>query len=184
MANSWTEPRVDLLKKLWAEGLSCSQIAGVLGEGATRNSVIGKLHRLKLSGTRPVAAPRPRAELAERPIRARRITGKGRTSGKPGGGVSWAVARARVLARANPHVFGQDGEMPAAPLLVREQLFIPVEQRLKLLQLSDKTCKWPYGDPREPDFYFCGKHPVDGKPYCLFHHARAGVTVTAAIVGR
>src|SRR5258705_8478783 len=46
---SWTDGRVELLKKLWAEGLSASQIAGELG-GITRNAVIGKVHRLGLSG--------------------------------------------------------------------------------------------------------------------------------------
>ena len=47
--NGWTDERVELLKKLWMEGLSASQIAGELGEGVTRNAVIGKVHRLKLS---------------------------------------------------------------------------------------------------------------------------------------
>ena len=44
----WTEERVELLRKLWAEGLSASQIAGRLGE-VTRNAVIGKVHRLGLA---------------------------------------------------------------------------------------------------------------------------------------
>ena len=47
---SWTDERVELLKKLWTEGLSASQIAGRLGSGVTRNAVIGKVHRLNLSG--------------------------------------------------------------------------------------------------------------------------------------
>ena len=46
---AWTDERVELLKKLWADGLSASQIAGRLG-GVTRNAVIGKVHRLGLSG--------------------------------------------------------------------------------------------------------------------------------------
>ena len=46
---TWTDERVELLKKLWADGLSASQIAGELG-GITRNAVIGKVHRLGLSG--------------------------------------------------------------------------------------------------------------------------------------
>ncbi len=46
---SWTNERVELLKKLWGDGLSASQIAGELG-GVTRNAVIGKVHRLGLSG--------------------------------------------------------------------------------------------------------------------------------------
>ena len=56
----WTEERVELLKKLWLEGLSASQIAGVLGEGVTRNAVIGKVHRLKLSGRAKPASSAPR----------------------------------------------------------------------------------------------------------------------------
>ena len=46
---SWTDERVELLKKLWSDGLSASQIAAELG-GITRNAVIGKVHRLGLSG--------------------------------------------------------------------------------------------------------------------------------------
>lgn len=46
---SWTDERVALLKKLWGEGKTAAQIAKVLGEGVTRNAVIGKAHRLKLS---------------------------------------------------------------------------------------------------------------------------------------
>ena len=45
---SWTDERVEVLKKLWGEGQSASQIAKELG-GVTRNAVIGKVHRLGLS---------------------------------------------------------------------------------------------------------------------------------------
>ena len=48
---SWTDERVELLKKLWADGLSASQIASKLGE-VTRNAVIGKVHRLGLAAAR------------------------------------------------------------------------------------------------------------------------------------
>jgi len=41
---SWTDERVEVLKKLWSDGLSASQIAKQLG-GVTRNAVIGKVHR-------------------------------------------------------------------------------------------------------------------------------------------
>lgn len=46
---NWTDERVEKLKKLWAEGLSASQIAAQLG-GVSRNAVIGKVHRLSLPG--------------------------------------------------------------------------------------------------------------------------------------
>ena len=45
---SWTDERVSLLKKLWGEGKTAAEIASTLG-GVTRNAVIGKAHRLKLS---------------------------------------------------------------------------------------------------------------------------------------
>src|ERR1700730_8268756 len=63
---TWTEERVESLKKLWGEGLSASQIAAELG-GITRNAVIGKVHRLGLSGrakSPASAAPRPRKARA------------------------------------------------------------------------------------------------------------------------
>ncbi|MCH8491038.1 MAG: GcrA cell cycle regulator, partial [Oceanicaulis sp.] len=75
---AWTEERVETLKKLWADGLSASQIAKQLG-GVTRNAVIGKVHRLGLSGraaptppgrrpvTRPAPAPAPRPAAAAAP---------------------------------------------------------------------------------------------------------------------
>lgn len=46
---SWTDERVALLKQLWGEGKTAAEIAKVLGDGITRNAVIGKAHRLKLS---------------------------------------------------------------------------------------------------------------------------------------
>ena len=71
---SWTDDRVELLKKLWTEGLSASQIAGRLGCGVTRNAVIGKVHRFNLSGRapQPRTTPSPRrARSASRAIRPR-----------------------------------------------------------------------------------------------------------------
>ena len=72
---AWTDERVEELKKLWSEGLSASQIAKQLG-GVTRNAVIGKVHRLGLSGratpSRPVrrtAKPaRPRGRHTQRQV--------------------------------------------------------------------------------------------------------------------
>src|SRR5438309_1124763 len=63
---SWTDERVETLKKLWTDGLSASQIAAELG-GITRNAVIGKVHRLGLSGrakSPSSAAPRQRKARA------------------------------------------------------------------------------------------------------------------------
>ena len=68
MTAGWTEDRVGALKKLWLEGQSASQIAKQLGGGVTRNAVIGKVHRLGLSGR---AAPSQPARATFRPTRPR-----------------------------------------------------------------------------------------------------------------
>ena len=66
-ASSWTEDRLERLVQLWAEGLSAAEVALRLG-GVTRNAVLGKIHRLGLSGSRPASRSRPRA--APRPRKA------------------------------------------------------------------------------------------------------------------
>ena len=64
----WTDERVETLKRLWLDGLSASQIAKQLG-GVTRNAVIGKVHRLGLSGR---ATPSKPARTTFKPPRAAR----------------------------------------------------------------------------------------------------------------
>ena len=69
---AWTEDRVETLKTLWNEGLSASQIAGRLG-GVTRNAVIGKVHRLGLSGRAAPAKPKTVERKAPAPVRERSV---------------------------------------------------------------------------------------------------------------
>src|SRR5438552_11693399 len=64
----WTDERVETLKKLWLDGLSASQIAKHLG-GVTRNAVIGKVHRLGLSGRATPSKPARTIFKAPRPAR-------------------------------------------------------------------------------------------------------------------
>lgn len=64
----WSEERTSTLKKLWLDGLSASQIAKQLG-GVTRNSVIGKVHRLGLTGRAAPSQPTRPAFKAPRPAR-------------------------------------------------------------------------------------------------------------------
>src|SRR5690606_37044388 len=81
----WTDERVETLKKLWMEGLSASQIAGELGEGVTRNAVIGKVHRLKLSARAKPTNSTPRARPAARPAPRRVASPSAGLSGMGGG---------------------------------------------------------------------------------------------------
>jgi GcrA cell cycle regulator len=137
----WTDERVESLKKLWQDGLSASQIAKQLG-GVTRNAVIGKVHRLGLSGratpskpARPVfKAPRP-ARPAAQPAAPRRIS--------------------------EPMV-----REAAAPAPVRYVDEAPGSATV--LTLGAHMCKWPIGDPSSDGFTFCGRRQSEG-PYCVEH---------------
>lgn len=177
---TWTDERVSLLKKLWMDGLSASQIASELSGGVTRNAVIGKVHRLKLSArAKPAnATPRPKAP---RPQTLRPTTSP--TPRSSGGGASRlsevaAAISARTTASA-PMVGATALQIDTTPVLEVEttprgqELFIPVAERISLLQLSERTCKWPIGDPVSPDFHFCGRESEESKPYCDFHARKA-----------
>jgi len=145
---TWTDERVEILKKRWAEGLSASQIAAELG-GITRNAVIGKVHRLGLSGrakSPSSAAPRPR---------------------KP-------RAHAQMLRVSRPSVRGNTAlayayEIDAEPEPELIDNIIPLGQRRSLLELTEETCRWPIGDPGSADFFFCGGQTLTSLPYCAYH---------------
>lgn len=140
---SWTDDRVATLTKLWADGLSASQIAAELG-GVTRNAVIGKVHRLGLSGRAKPASSNPkRVKRARQPY-----TNKPRTSGRG--------------------VAVRDGPSPSVRAAI-EDLEAPESKKLDLVDLTETTCKWPHGDPATDDFHFCGNTAKDGSPYCEYH---------------
>ena len=176
----WTDERVETLKKLWMEGLSASQIAGELGQGVTRNAVIGKVHRLKLSARAKPTNTAPRARPAAPRPAPRRPAGPSAGISNMGGGSASAAAAKMRPAMARPQSVGatalahnpdMESELYVAPMAA--EIFIPEDKRLSLLQLSESTCKWPIGDPLSKDFYFCGQHSLETGPYCDFHSRRA-----------
>ena len=147
---TWSDDRVEQLKKLWEAGLSASQIAAELGN-VTRNAVIGKVHRLGLSGrakSPSSAAPRQRkARPAQHMMRVSRPVSRGNT--------------------ALAHAF----EVEMEPDPIAYDNVVPMSQRLSLLELNEATCHWPVGDPSSPEFFFCGGKALTGLPYCA-HHSR------------
>lgn len=141
---AWTEDRVEVLTKLWAEGLSASQIATKLG-GVTRNAVIGKVHRLGLSGR---AKPsRPAVKRTAKPAKVRTKT----------------TVTARSLKPITPTVIAP----PAPPPVEAKPL--PNGEYATILTIRDHMCKWPIGDPTENDFRFCGRKIKPSEPYCEAH---------------
>ncbi len=154
---NWTDERVELLRKLWSEGLSASQIAAQLGS-VTRNAVIGKVHRLKLSSRgRTTAAPARQKKATTGSVATKSVTR------------STTVTRTVTIgATALQTQF--DAE-PVARYHVRptENVVVPISRRLQLVQLSERTCKWPNGDPLTEDFSFCGNDAAESGPYCGYH---------------
>ena len=189
---SWTDERVDLLKKMWSEGQSASQIAKELG-GVTRNAVIGKVHRLGLSnrtgvGPAPAAAD---ASAAIEPAAAAPAASDTTTS----------RARSEATAPSAPEplqsatkIKTEEADIP--PMTPARKAIIPAGQplppqpsaneispealakvseveksarRISLMELTERTGKWPVGDPATPDFWFCGLPVQQGKPYCDAH---------------
>ena len=189
---SWTDDRVEQLKTMWGEGKSASQIAKALG-GVTRNAVIGKVHRLGLSNRTgaapraeaeavepaPAAAPEPAAPAPEpapappEPAAARAPQPAAET---PEPEPAPTPEPAPVAAAPAPVQRGPaNGPQPPAPSEVSEEarrtlaMVEAKSRKLTLLQLTERTCKWPIGDPATDDFHFCGLPATQGKPYCDAH---------------
>lgn len=161
---NWTDERVERLKKLWSEGLSASQIAAQLG-GVSRNAVIGKVHRLNLPG---------------------RAKAGGATSAR-------SQKRATIQTQARPTTFAprtitRTVARPAGATMLKEEIeidalevvetapsnvVVPIFKRLPLVKLTERTCKWPIGDPLKDDFCFCGNDSPDNTPYCGYHQKLA-----------
>jgi GcrA cell cycle regulator len=154
---SWTDERVEVLKKLWTDGLSASQIATRIG-GVTRNAVIGKVHRLGLSGratTSRMRSARPRARVLQFPSRAPSV--QYRTHGN-------------VALKA---LYMPEYEPEALPMAVIEEFPVAPADRVTLLKLKDCMCRWPVGDPQDENFRFCGRKTAVGATYCEHHSAIA-----------
>ena len=160
---AWTDERVEILKKLWAEGLSARQIADQLG-GVTRNAVIGKVHRLGLSGratTSRAKTMRPRKKRIE--TTSQGLSGEAGRPARP-------VVAPEV---ASPHQSPGLENFPTALVAPVDELVIPLEDRVTIETLKESHCKWPIGDPAEEDFHFCGHARHEDGVYCEFHAAKA-----------
>lgn len=191
---SWTDERVELLKKMWNEGHSASTIAKELG-GVTRNAVIGKVHRLGLSNRNgpeaasapeePVARPSPEpaapvVDLAQ--VKAERAKPKPAPEPAPAPKTVAEEVDSEPVETYTPKPIIPAGQplppQPSANEIDPEALATVREvektaMKLSLLELTERTCKWPIGDPATSDFWFCGLPVKPGKPYCEAHVAVA-----------
>jgi GcrA cell cycle regulator len=170
----WTEQRIEILRKLWGQGQTASQIAAILG-GITRNAVIGKAHRLGLTG-RPSPIKREAGASAQprrrSPSSARRLPG----SGQPGQVHGQPLPQTHGISAAQAYQNGTHQQRNAQAQVEQTRVDTPPPPPAKpasstraAAQVGSKTCSWPMGDPKQPGFHFCGEPAEVGKPYCASH---------------
>ncbi|HET6375478.1 MAG TPA: GcrA family cell cycle regulator [Methylocella sp.] len=155
---SWTEERIELLQKLWLEGWSASRISAELGGGITRNAVIGKVYRLGLSGrAKAVSGNVPAAQPAQKISRRS------------------AHAATEVASIAGNTALALRPIMMEAPAPQAEkEIVVPITEPVTIMELRESMCRWPIGDPAQPEFRFCGAKKLPGHgPYCACHSAVA-----------
>lgn len=180
---SWTDERVETLKKMWGEGQSASQIAKELG-GVTRNAVIGKVHRLGLSNRagsgggstakaaakeKPAAAAKPAAKPAPKPKAAPASTPPKEEPELDENGIPISAARRAIIPAGQPLPPQPSANEISPEALAKVSEVEKTAKRISLMELTEKTCKWPVGDPATDDFWFCGLGVQQGKPYCEAH---------------
>ena len=162
---AWTDERIEQLRQLWSEGQSASKIAEKLG-GVTRNAVIGKIHRLGLSN---------RSENSEKKIITKK---RGRPAKvKNTDNFQKRVDKNKDFSQINSDKFDDlhlDGLEGDKNMLLQATLANIAEleenaKKLNLMELTERTCKWPIGDPATENFWFCGHPSEQGKPYCSTH---------------
>jgi GcrA cell cycle regulator len=176
---SWTDERVEILKKMWGEGQSASQIAKELG-GVTRNAVIGKVHRLGLSNrtasaaatAKTAATPSVPPSAKEKPASTPAPAAEPKPKPEPATEVQAPVPmppRRQIIPAGQPLPPQPSANEISPETLASAREVEKTAKRLKLMELTERTCKWPIGDPATDDFWFCGLPVQQGKPYCETH---------------
>lgn len=157
---AWTDERIDQLRKLWGDGLTASQIASTIG-GVSRNAVIGKIHRLGLSG-------RVKATSQQVRVRKRKVAAERPAYTRP------APRRTVVATSGNAAlklVALEEEEPVVRP--VTEAVVVPLRDPIGLMDLRAEHCRWPLGHPGDEGFRYCGLKSPLGQPYCAGHAAKA-----------
>lgn len=192
----WTTERLEYVRAQWALGISATDIAAALNMSGplnpvvagncgaatltygyvTRNSIVGIAHRKGWKSPNSWKNGAPSASGA-RVSRPRAPRGDGRRSAESQVQVTHVVSMGSRLEKRTvfappplPDINGDDAAVPG----------------VALMDLTNRTCRWPIGDPGAADFRFCGAHGADNasaRPYCA-RHLRMAYTLPAARVGR
>ena len=189
---AWSDERVAVLKKMWLDGNSASEIAKELGN-ITRNAVIGKVHRLGLSN-RETNVSKAGATVSK-PIkgvkrgRPPKIDKEPKKRGRPQKIIEprdfneKSTEKSKSISASGPTGLSNSSKIEVVSDLSEETLkdLLKVEMKSKkisLMDLTERTCKWPIGDPATDEFWFCGHEAEPGKPYCKTHISIAFQPIT------
>ena len=137
-SETWTTDRIEKLKTCLDAGFSCAEIAREIG--VTRNAVIGKISRLKLTRVKNAMAGARERRLATGAPRPRVVT----------------QHQILMALRATPEPLASELSNGSA-------------HRCSLFELGQEKCRWPISEPGAEEFCFCGDQPVSGLPYCPAH---------------
>jgi GcrA cell cycle regulator len=173
---SWTDERIDLLQKMWLQGMSASRIARELANGLTRNAVIGKVYRLGLSGRVKEAAAETTSATEPQPLHKHATRPPARQA--PQRAQPRAVQSSATFVRGNTALAVQpvafEAPARANEIAARGEVVVPITEPVTILELRDSMCRWPIGDPTQAEFRFCGARKTPGEgPYCGCHAAIA-----------
>ena len=189
---AWSDERVAVLKKMWLDGNSASEIAKELGN-ITRNAVIGKVHRLGLSNrdtnVSKAGASANKAIKGVKRGRPPKINKEPKKRGRPQkinepkDFNETPMERGRSISASGTTRRSNDGKLEVVSDLSEETLkdLLKVEmksRKISLMDLTERTCKWPIGDPATDAFWFCGHEAEPGKPYCKTHISIAFQPIT------
>ena len=189
---AWTEERVRKLTLLWKSGNSASKIAIELGEGVSRNAVIGKIHRLglsdrgtglKVSGPKKIKEKIKDKNLSkDEDLKVSQLENISEVSSQRKGKKRGRKPLIKNLTKSeNKSIYDSNaienssfetGDVDNEIDNITLANMIEIEKsakKLSLLELTEKTCKWPIGDPATSEFWFCGHPSEQGKPYCETH---------------
>ena len=191
---AWTDNMVESLKKMWKQGMTTGEIGKKLG--VSKNSVVGKVHRLKLDGR-----PSPIKKKEDIQSAAKNKPAVATTAAKPSlpktkpaeiqkpaqTAAPKIVATAPSPKTAHPQatpttlikkpVIEKTAYQPKFPLKEETDLFAfskPEKakgEKLTVTDLDNHSCRWPLGDPKDEGFHFCGKKVRSGQTYCEEHSA-------------
>ncbi len=155
---AWTEQMVEDLKRMWKEGLTTGEIGKRLN--VSKNSIVGKVHRLGLSGR-----PSPIKKKSDAPSPKEPVAPKIKEPVKPAEKQTVKEEKTEPVCPKNETI----SIMPGTSSAPRHK------GNVSLTELDNHTCRWPIGDPKDENFHFCGKKVRIGQTYCEEHAAVAYV---------